>query len=170
VKGTTVAVIAAICAVLGFALGFWPQYQQRTATEALLADMTSQAETLRGQLSQSADRVRMSDLLAQYLVIKDVVTDKNFGRAQELSTAWFDAIRAESQRTPNAEFRQALDTVLSFRDPVTMALTRGDLGALGQMTGIEDALRAALGFPSVRIAPETLAAAPTAPMGLAPAR
>lgn len=164
-KGTTVAIVAVICALLGFALGFWPQYQQRKSTEALLAEMTQQAETLRGQLSQSTDRVKMGDILAQFLIMKDVVGAKNFGKAQELSTTWFDAVRAESQRTPNAEFKKALETALSYRDPVTVALTKADLGALGQMTGVEDAIRAALGFPAVRIAPEN---PPAAPMGVAP--
>lgn len=167
-KGTTIAIIAAICALLGFGLGFWPQYQQRKATEALLTDMTQQVETIRGQLSQSADRVKVGDLLAQFLVLKDVVGAKNFGKAQELSTTWFDAIRAESQRTPNADFKKALETALSFRDQVTVALTKGDLGALSQMNGIEDALRGALGFPAVRVAPESLQAAPAAPMGAVP--
>ncbi len=154
------------CSGSGWASG--RRYQQRKATEALLADVTQQVETIRGQLSQSADRVRVGDLLAQFLVLKDVVGAKNFGKAQELSTAWFDAIRAESQRTPNADFKKALETVLSFRDQVTVALTKGDLGALSQMNGIEDALRGALGFPAVRVAPESLQAVPAAPMGAAP--
>lgn len=153
-KGSTVAIIAALCGMVGFALGFWPQFQQRQAANAQVAELTRQVETLQADLAQRTDRVQVSDLLARLLVLKDMTGVQNYGKAQELSSAWFDAIRAQSQATPNPEFRAALESSLSFRDALTVALTRGDAGAMAILSSVEEPIRAALGYPAARIPPE----------------
>jgi hypothetical protein len=172
VKVSTAIIIAVVCGVLGFGFGFWQQYDGRKSAEASLAETTRQVETLRGQLAKGTDRANMGDLLARFLVVKDSVEARNFRKAQELSTAWFDAVRTESQRTTSPDFKKALESALSLRDQATAALTKADVGALAQMTGVEDAIRSALGFPAVRIAPPSAPAAPAAvdPAPVAPPR
>jgi hypothetical protein len=129
-----------------------------------VVELTGQAETLQADLAQRTDRVQMSDLLARLLVLKDMAGVQNYGKAQELSTAWFDSIRAQSQATPNAEFRAALESSLSFRDALTVALTRGDPGAMAILSSVEEPIRAALGYPAARIPPEpAMEAAPGVP-------
>jgi len=162
-KISTATILAVVCGLVGFAIGYWNQLEGRKAAEAALAEATRQAETLRGQLAKGTDRANLGDLLARYLVVKDTVEASNYGRAQELSTAWFDAVRAESQRTSSAEFRKGLETALSFRDQATAALAKADAGALARLTGIEDAVRSALGYPAVRVAAPGAAASPAAP-------
>jgi hypothetical protein len=159
-KTSTVAAIAVVCAVIGFGLGYWPQAQQRKAAVAEVAVMNGEVESLKADLAKSTARVQISDILAQLLVLKDVVGIQNYGKAQELSSAWFDAVRALGQTTPDPGFRQALEASLAFRDPLTIALTRGDPGAMGILSSIEEPIRAALGFPAARIPPEVPAAPP----------
>lgn len=163
-KGSTVATIAALCAMVGFALGFWPQFQQKQAANARVTELTRQTETLQADLAQRTDRVQVSDLLARLLVVKDMVSVQNYGKAQELASPWFDAIRAQAQATANPEFRTALESSLSFRDTLTVALTRGDPGAMAILSSIEEPIRAALGYPAARIPPEAaMEAAPGVP-------
>jgi hypothetical protein len=162
VKVSTAIIVAVVGGVLGIGYGFWQQYHGRKSAEASLAEATRQVDTLRGQLAKGADRANMGDLLARFLVVKDSVEPRNFGKAQELSTAWFDAVRTESHRTTSPDFKRALESALSLRDQTTAALTKADVGALAQMTGVEDAIRSALGFLAVRIAPPGAPAAPAA--------
>lgn len=47
---------------------------------------------------------------------------QNYGQALELSSPFFDAVRAEIARSPDSELADGLNQVLAVRDGVTAAL------------------------------------------------
>jgi hypothetical protein len=135
-----IASIAAIVLLGGaFLAGYVPEYRLRTAAER-------EAATLRQQLSAAEARVRMGQLLGQALALRDVVTRQNYGQARDLSSSFFDAIRAEAATTPLTEFRDVLNEVLLRRDSVTASLTRADPAVGETLQTIEVRIRGALGY------------------------
>ena len=74
----------------------------------------------------------------------DVVARQNYGQAVQASTAFFDEVRAESNRTEQAAFEEVLQSVLATRDSVTGALTKADPASLEELRRSADLLRSVL--------------------------
>ena len=132
------AVLVVLLAGLAYLAGYWPEHQRRQALEGHVA-------SLQVQLAEAQARVRLGGLLGQLLAAEDAVSAQNYGQAQALSSAFFDAVRAEMTRT--GSFKDALEKVVGMRDPVTASLTRGDPQALTLLRDAETLVRNALGFP-----------------------
>jgi len=132
------AISVVLLAGLAYLVGYWPEHQRRQALEGQVA-------SLQVQLAEAQARVRLGGLLGQLLAAEDAVSAQNYGQAQALSSAFFDAVRAEMTRTGN--FTDALEKVVGMRDPVTASLTRGDPQALTLLRDAETLVRNALGFP-----------------------
>ncbi|MBI3932087.1 MAG: hypothetical protein HY317_01605 [Acidobacteria bacterium] len=124
---------------IAYGVGYWPQRQGRAGVEERLARTEA-------DLATAQARVRLAAILGQLLTLSDVVEAKNYGTAQEMSSRFFDAVRQESERTPEAAFKATLESILQMRDPVTAGLTRGDAATLELLRGFETRLRNALGF------------------------
>ena len=122
-----------------FLAGYWPEHQRRVASEG-------QAATLGAQLAEAEARVRMARLLGEVLRVTEAVTALNYGQARELSSTFFDGVRAEAARTPVPSFKTALEGILQRRDGVTAALSRGDQEAADLLRTTQMQLREALGY------------------------
>ena len=123
-----------------FVAGYWPEHRKWAAAE----------DKLRGeqaQLAEAQSRVRAGELLGRLLNLEDAVAAKNYGQAQDLSTAFFDALRTEATRAQPGSLSEALQAMLGTRDAVTAALVRADPGTLGLIRQAEARLRNGLGFP-----------------------
>jgi hypothetical protein len=134
------AVLVVLLAGLAYLAGYWPEHQRRQALEGQVA-------SLQVQLAEAQARVRLGGLFGQLLAAEDAVSAQNYGQAQELSSAFFDAARAEMTRTAAGTFNDALEKIVGMRDPVTASLTRGDPQALTLLRDAETLVRNALGFP-----------------------
>jgi len=134
------AALVIVLAGLAYLAGYWPEHQQRQALEG-------QVTSLQAQLAEAQARVRLGGLLGQLLAAEDAVSAQNYGQAQALSSAFFDAVHAEATRTAAGSFKDALEKVGRLRDPVTASLTRGDPQALALLRDAEALVRNALGFP-----------------------
>ena len=134
------AVLVVLLAGLAYLAGYWPEHQRRQALEGQVA-------SLQVQLAEAQARVRLGGLLGQLLAAEDAVSAQNYGQAQELSSAFFDAVRAEMTRTAAGTFQDAFEKIAGMRDPVTASLTRGDPQALTLLRDAEALVRNALGFP-----------------------
>lgn len=99
-------------------------------------------------MAQAEARVRAAELLGRVLTLREAVVRQNYGQALELSSAFFDAVRAEAGATPEAALREALTGVLASRDQLTAALAQSHPGVLDALHGIEIRLRRALGYPT----------------------
>jgi predicted negative regulator of RcsB-dependent stress response len=126
--------------VLAYFGGFWPQHQQLTASQTL-------AGTLQNQLAVAEARIRLGQILGQLLRLSDAVRTKNYGEAATLSSAYFDAVRAEASRT-SAEGAAALNSILNSRDQVTTAIAGTDAQLEITLREHEQQLRRALGYPT----------------------
>ena len=138
-KGVIAGVVVLVIG-LAYVAGYWPEHRQRVALEA-------DAAVLRERLADSEARVRMGRLLGELLNIREAVGSLNYGNAQQLSSTFFDSVRAEASITPVAAFKTALEAVLQARDQVTAALARGDQAALEPLRRSELQLREVLGYP-----------------------
>jgi hypothetical protein len=132
--------------------GFAPEYSARHEAEAARDELLQ-------QLDAAQAGTRVGDLLGQCLALEDLAREGRFVEAQPLSSAFFDEVRAESQRTADPALRDSLVAVLSERDPVTAALTRGESGVAERIRAIGKRLRRRLGYTVPGGAPATEAAA-----------
>jgi hypothetical protein len=135
-----IAGVVVLVVGLAYVAGYWPEHRRRVALEV-------DAESLRERLADSDARVRMGRLLGETLNIREAVGSMNYADAQQLSTRFFDSVRAEASITPVAAFKTALEAVLQARDQVTAALARGDQAALEPLRRSELQLRDVLGYP-----------------------
>jgi hypothetical protein len=131
--------------------GFWPERQRRLALEG-------EVQILDRRVQEAESRVRMGTLLGELQGLMETVGQKNYGQAQPLSSSFFDHARAESGRTPQPAFKDALEGVLAMRDPVTAALAQGDPAVIEHLRKGERRLKDALGYPPSSPSP---AAAPS---------
>jgi hypothetical protein len=135
-----VAVVAVVLLGAAFLGGYVPEHRQRASAEM-------EVERLRNRLVVAEDRVRMSELLGRILTIGEVTARQDYGHAQDLSSAFFDAVRAEGSTTHDDQLRAGLAEALARRDAVTAALAKADPGVLDILHTIELRLRQALGYP-----------------------
>lgn len=147
-------VLVVVLLAAAYVAGFWPQ---RERVSALLAENV----TLQQRVEAAEGRVRAGALLGELLTLKEVVQDLNYGQARGLSSPFFEHVTAESARATDPGVKAALASILSLRDPVTVALTQGDAAALGHLRESERRLRLALGYPAPPVAQ---APSPVAPM------
>ena len=84
----------------------------------------------------------------------------NYGQARGMSSPFFERVTAEAARTTDAGLKQAMASILTLRDPVTVALTQGDASALGHLRESERRLRQALGYPPPPAPPSPAPVAP----------
>jgi hypothetical protein len=135
-----VAIVAVILLGATFLAGYVPERQQRATVEMEL-------ERLSNRLVVAEDRVRTSELLGRILMLTEVTARQDYGHAQELSSAFFDAVRAEIAATHDRQLRDGLNAALAERDAVTATLAKADVDALDVLHDIELRLRQALGYP-----------------------
>lgn len=131
----------AAAAVIGgaYLAGYLPERRGRIAVEAEIG-------ALRPRLAAAEARVRTGELLGQALTLKEVAMRQNYGQALELSTSFFDAVRAELARPGESGLADGLNEVLTMRDGVTAALAKADPTVLETLQRVELRLRRALGY------------------------
>ncbi len=145
--------LAVLLIAAAYVAGVWPERQRRLALEGEL-------QILEGRVREAEARVRMGALLGEFQNLMETVSQKNYGQAQSLSSGFFDHARAESNRTPQPAFKDALEGVLAMRDPVTAALAQADPAVMDHLRKAERRLKDALGFaPSAP--PPVVAPSPT---------
>ena len=157
-----VAVLVAILIGAAFVGGYWPQRQARGELEGRVKALEERNKAMEKDLSDAQARVRLAGILGHLLTLADIVAEKNYGHARTMASAFFDAVRAESDRSSVASFKEVLEGILATRDGVTAGLTEGDPRVLDQLHKAEARLRLALGYPQAA-APPTLAPSASAP-------
>ena len=134
IAGAAVAVVAA-----AYFVGYLPERSARRAAQ-------TEAEELRTALAAAETRVRTAELLGRILLIRDVVSRQDYGQARQLSSSFFDAVRAEASTSPEPTLREALNAALGERDTMTSQLATGTPSVLDAIRGVELRLRQALGY------------------------
>jgi hypothetical protein len=150
-----VIAVGVFVAVSSFLAGYLPQRARRAAAEA-------QADMLRARVAGAEFSVRVGQLLGRELMLRDLVMRSEYTRAQSLSSAFFDAVRAESQAAAEPEGRESLVAMLGQRDTVTRMLATADAGVSDVLASIEHQLRVILGH-EVAQAPQGIPASGVAP-------
>jgi hypothetical protein len=135
-----IAAVGIVILLVVFIAGYWPQRQQVVRLE-------TEVSTLRDRVTNLEARNRAAALLGDLLNLTDAVARKDYGQAQQLSSAFFDRVRAETAST-DASLASGLSSVLGGRDVVTSALARGDGTVVEQLRQIELQLRQLLGYPT----------------------
>ena len=153
--------VVVVLIAAAYVAGFWPQRER-------IGVLQAENVTLQQRAEAAEARVRAGALLGELLTLKEVVQDLNYGQARGLSSPFFEHVRAEAGRMTDAGLKQALETILATRDPVTVALTQGDAAALTHLRESERRLRQALGYPPPPAAPVLPSAAAPSPTPLPP--
>jgi type II secretory pathway pseudopilin PulG len=156
------AVLVVIGIVAAFLGGYWPQRERVGRAEAESRDLRSQLDAARAELARLEAGERLGRLFGQYLALRDAVDEGNFGEAGRLSSPFFDAVQAESERSSDAAVQTALQAILARRDTVTASLARSEPQVSGALDTVERELRRALGYPLPGPAAPSLSPSPAA--------
>jgi hypothetical protein len=134
ILGLAVLVVMAV-----YFAGMLPQRTERMAADARAASLQEQLDVAQAQLTASR-------LLGQVIRLEEVAARRDFGTAQEMSSAFFDQVRDESARTPDPAVKAALNDVQLKRDAVTAALATADASLVDLLKQVEVRLRSGLGY------------------------
>jgi hypothetical protein len=134
-----VALAVLLAVGLAYLAGFWPQHQRVLALE-------TEAGTLRDRVADLEARTRAAALLGELLNVTDAASRKDYGQAQQLSSAFFDHVRAEAAAPGLPAMKPGLPSILAARDAVTSALARGDEQVVSTLRELELKLRVMLGY------------------------
>ena len=146
-------IVGVVALVLGYLVGFLPERGRRVAAESQVASHQAEVASIRQELSSVEGRIRVGVLLGRALMIKDLAAGSDYGRAQQVSSEFFDAIRSEATATEDAARRAVLTSVLSRRDAVTAALAKAEPAVMSTLTMVERDLRRALDYPVTESGP-----------------
>jgi hypothetical protein len=129
--------IGGALALVAFLIGFVPmslknrslnyQLQQK---ERALAERTSNFQK---QQAASLEKLRLAELNNQLGMLMIMTQEKNFGKARERSTRFFDGLRQLIQDTQDNSLREKLTPILNRRDEITADLTTADVGVTGKL-------------------------------------
>ena len=147
------AVLIVILVAASFGAGYWPQRESLVKAEAEAGGLRRELALSRSQLAAISAKVRLGRVFGQYLALQDAVASGNFGEAQALSSAFFDAVHEEVTKGADPSVRPALDAVLMRRDAVTAGIARGEASVREVLVPIGRELRRALGYPLPSLAP-----------------
>ena len=111
-----------ILLIVGFLLGFIPQYRHARELQASLTSC---------QLKQ-----QLSDIRAGAAIAYLEVTRKNYGIAGDYASRMFNQITQLSTATNDANLKNILAKVESRRQAVTTALSNGDAGVASDLQAI----------------------------------
>jgi hypothetical protein len=132
-----IAILVVLVAV-AYVAGGWAERRNCAPVQARLAEAEA-------RLVRADEQAHIAGIMADLMRLRDEVAQQNYGQARELSTPFFDDVRAAGARAHDAQVRQALDSLLAQRDPVTEALAQGDAAALALLQNAAAPLRNVLG-------------------------
>jgi hypothetical protein len=128
-----------VAMIVAYYIGYWPQRRQ-------VAQFESEVTELRERIADLEARDRAAALLGDLLNLTDTVMRKDYGRAQQLSSAFFDRVRAEAANSPIPSLRSGFSSILATRDAVTGGLARSDEQVTQTLQELQVEMRMALGF------------------------
>jgi hypothetical protein len=116
-------VLWSVLLIVGFLIGFIPQYTKLRQVQQKLSNSTSQLRSCQSsdQLSQLRDTATMMYLEA---------VQKNYGKAGEYSKEVFDQAQRIVNSTEDPALRNLLRDILATRDQITADLAKGDATSL----------------------------------------
>lgn len=122
-------VVWLILLLVGFLLGFIPQYRH--------------ARELQSEIASSRQQLASSEIKEQLCAIRDAaalayleVTRKNYGTAADYSSRMFNQVQQVSGSTSDNNLKSALGRVAARRDAVTTALANADAAAAADLQSI----------------------------------
>jgi hypothetical protein len=149
--------VGVVALLVGYVGGLLPERARRMAAETQVASHQAEVASIRQELTSAEGRIRVGVLLGRALMVKDLAAGSDYGRAQQVSSEFFDAVRAESTATEDAARRAVLMSVLARRDAVTAAMAKAEPAVVSTLTQVERELRRALNYPVAEAATEGVA-------------
>ena len=119
----TLLITGASLLIVGFLLGFIPQYLTNRSLNGQSAAARAETDSVRAQM-----RLDELGLLTGRIYLETNL--KNYEMASKFSTRFFDGVRAEVSQTSDPARQKLLQTILTKRDTVTGGLAKGDPGTL----------------------------------------
>ena len=146
-------IVGVVALLVGYLGGFLPERGRRMSAGTQVASHQAEVASIRQELTSAEGYLRVGVLLGRALMVKDLAAGSDYGRAQQVSSEFFDAVRAESTATEDAARRAVLMSVLARRDAVTAALAKGEPAVVSTLTMVERDLRRALDYPVAESGP-----------------
>jgi type II secretory pathway pseudopilin PulG len=119
-------IVAVVLLGAAYFSGYWPQHQK------LQQAQQANAQTAQ-QLGVAQSALHVCRIENDLVALVEQTQNQNYGEAQKLSTKFFDDLRGELDRSPNAAYHGTLDNIFGRRDAVTAGLTRGDATIIGPL-------------------------------------
>lgn len=154
----TAGIVGAAALLLGYLTGFLPERSRRMAAEAQVATHQAEVASIQQALTAAEGRIRVAGLLGRTLMLKDLTASSDYGRAQQASSEFFDAVRSEASTTDDTKRGAVLTAVLARRDAVTASLAKAEPAVASMLTMIERDLRKALDYQVAGPVPDGSAA------------
>lgn len=115
--------------IVGFLVGFIPQFARSHRLQQNVSAMAGQLDTCR-----SADQ--LSQLRSTGTLMYLEATQKNYGTSEDYANRFFDQAQRLANGTHDEALSNLLRQLLTSRDPIIAGLAKGDDGVLPAMQNI----------------------------------
>lgn len=112
-------VIWSILLIVGFLIGFTPQYARSHRLQQNVSAMD-------GQLAKCRSAEQLSQLRSTATLMYLEATQKNYGTSGNYAGRLFDQAQHLASDTQNEALRNSLREILTARDQITAGLAKGD--------------------------------------------
>jgi Na+-transporting NADH:ubiquinone oxidoreductase subunit NqrC len=114
--------------------GYWPQ-------RAHVQQAQQSASQSAQQLASAHELAQVMRIENDLLVLERATREQNYGQAQQLSGKFFDDLRQDIDKYPNASYTPTMQSILAQRDAITAGLTRADASTLATLDKDLDDIR-----------------------------
>lgn len=122
----TMATSVLVALIVGFLLGFVPQYRKNSA-------MMQSNESLQSELGKTQARMAISGFTSRSALVYVEAEKHNFSVASESASSLFTDLRKYSDQVPDKNSKQQLEQILYLRDHIIAGLATADPAVVQQL-------------------------------------
>jgi hypothetical protein len=129
-------ILWAVLFLVGFLLGFFPQYSRRAEVQDRLEQTREELRSARGEIDDLVFQLRLAEMRDLLGMLHLEATRQNFGVAADHSTRFFNLVGELAALDPDDTRRAELQRLLQGRDTVTALLAQGDPAVVAEIRSL----------------------------------
>jgi len=116
------------CLIVGFLLGFIPEYIAKSHVEHSVIALASQGETTQKSLHHTERQLHLNEFALQAAVVSADANSSNYADASASASALFTGMRDYVDHASDDQLKQPIEDVLLMRDTIISGLAKADPG------------------------------------------
>ena len=122
----TAGITAVTCLVIGFLLGFIPEYMAKSRVESRVVELNGESEAASKSLGHTQSQLKLSEFAVKAAVVSADAQTNNYADASASASSLFTELRKYVETANDSSTRSQIQSVLSMRDTTIAGLAKAD--------------------------------------------